>query len=356
MHLRTIARRLLAATTMFLAVAAAPAFGQADLGVALTLAGESTDRGRGFTLDGGETYEAKVTNSGPTHVTSFVLDATIDAALTVGTVGGCVPVTTGTKFPCVYTPAAPLIQGGSETITIGVTYPAPDPLNPGTATCPNDAVDVTSSATVSGGMQGTTPVTDPTAGNNTSSTSNKLRDWADLEVVSATGPANASEGETIQYVVTVRNNGPCGANDVFVDFIAPLTLNLVSVTGICVNGGSGGGTFGINDDAGCDLGIDLNNATRWAASTTGSFTATYTVGTFPSDIIHAGIPVDVAISSISATSAVTATDDPDGSNNATSLLAQVDLSDNKGCSTGGAGTLLGLLSLVALRLGRRRAS
>jgi len=88
------------------------------------------------------------------------------------------------------------------------------------------------------------------------------------------------------------------------------------------------------------------------------------VATFPKSIIKAAIPVDVDIVSRTRSAAVgppvvtadPATDDPNGDNNTAATQATVDLSANdKGCSTGGAGTLLGLLSLAALRFGRRRS-
>jgi MYXO-CTERM domain-containing protein len=367
MHLRTIARRLMAATTLSLAVAASPALGQvdADLAVTFSLRGEADAETAGLTYGGTETFRATITNNGPSHVTEFTLTATVDAALTVVGVPGCEPVDVTAPidpFPCVVTPAAPgLISGASMNVDIRVVYPVPDNLDPTTATCPAGAVTAgISGLTISGAMQGATAVNDPTSNNGPLSAIGALRNWADLEVTSITGPANAGEGQSIQYVVTLTNNGPCGANDPWADFIAPTILGVpTSLVGDCQNDAT---SFFVMNDAGCDLGIDAlppgaaNDATLWPAGATRTINATFTVGTYPSDLIHAGIPIDVAISSLAASAASTATDDPIGSNDADSFLTQVDLSDNDGCSTGGAGTLLGLLSLVALRLGRRRAS
>jgi len=156
---------------------------------------------------------------------------------------------------------------------------------------------------------------------------------ADLEVVSVNVPGNASEGQQLTYDVQVRNNGPGAPTDVFVDFVPPATVSFVSASG-CPNDA----TFG--DDAGCDIGPLASGATL-------SFSAVYQVKSFPNDIIRASIPVTVAISATGT--------DPNPDNNEAAVETRVDLSDNDGCSTGGAGTLFGLLSLVALRLGRRRS-
>lgn len=340
MHLRTIARRLLAATTLSLAVAASPAFAQtADLSVAFTLRGTNTT----ITWGGAETYRATITNNGPTHVTSFDFAAAIDAKLTIVSVTGCTATVTGQNIACTVTPASPgLVSGASTVVDVAVVYEVPATLDPTTSVCPSTTpVDFSSTATISNALQGTTPVTDAAGNNGPVASDNTLANWVDLEVTSVDGPPTASEGQSIQYTVVVTNNGPCNATNAFVDFVAPNVLGVpTNLTGDCLNPAS---DFYVFESAGCDLG-----AAAWARDTTKTFTATYTVGTYPSDLIHAGLPIDVAISADQG--------DPLGDNDAVSMLTQVDLSDNDGCSTGGAGTLLGLLSLVALRLGRRRAS
>lgn len=359
MHLRSITRWFLAASTVFLAAASAPALGQADLGVTIAQAGEgATSTGAGFTLGGGETYVVTVANAGPTHVTGFTLNATIDAALDVDGVTGCEPVTAGVPFPCTW--SGSLLSGGETSITIDVSYPAPDPLSPGTQTCPAGAVTLTSSVTISNPTQldnadppVAQPVTDPVAGNDTAASApSPLRNWAEIEVVSLDGPPNVNEGQTVTYTAVVRNNGPCDAPNTRVTLGPAATVVYVDGTAsaACTNGsGSGTGQFGVANR--CELGTLASGASQ-------TVSANYTVITFPSEIIRAAIPVDVSIASrtLAGPPVVLGADDPDGSNNSGSTSATVDLSDNEGCSTGGASTLLGLLSLVALRFGRRRSS
>jgi len=261
-------------------------------------------------------------------------------------VTGCDPVTTDVPFPC--TVSGVLLSGGEASVTVDVSYTAPDPLSPGTATCPNGAVDVTSSVTVSKPMQGTATVTDPDAGNDTAAAGSTLRNWADLEVVSVDGPANASEGQTITYTAVVRNNGPCPAPNVRVTLGPSAILTYVdgTVSATCTNGDA---AFAEANE--CEL-----ETVAPAASVTVS--ADYAVGTYPDEMISATIPVDFSIVSRTVTgpSLSLGADDPNGENDGLGTSARVDLSGNEGCSTGGAGTLLGgLLALAASRLGRRRS-
>lgn len=358
MRLRAITRLVGAAATVLLAAASAPAFGQADLGVTLTLAGEGTDStSAGITVGGAETYVVTVTNAGPTHVTGFTVNATIDPALDVDGVTGCTPVDTTPPidpFPCTWSGN---LQSLAETsFTIDVSHPVPT----GTPTCPAGAVTLTSSVTISNATQldnatppVAQPVSDPNTGNNTSAASAKLRDWADLEVVSLDGPANVGEGQTVTYTAVVRNNGPCPAPRVRASLGPAATLTYVDGTASasCTNGaGSATGQFGALNR--CELGT-MN------AAATATFSADYTVNGFPNEIIRAAIPVDVSVVSrtLAGPPVALGADDVDTDNNSGATSAIVDLSSNKGCSTGGAATLLGgLLSLAALRLGRRRSS
>ncbi|HXN82854.1 MAG TPA: hypothetical protein VN883_10275, partial [Myxococcales bacterium] len=83
-----------------------------------------------------------------------------------------------------------------------------------------------------------------------------------------------------------------------------------------------------------------------------AYTATYKVMTFPKEITGVAIPVSTdVIWNLDVKNVAPHT-------SLTGASTAVDLgSGHGGCSTGGAGTLLaGLVSLVALRLGRRRSS
>ncbi len=369
MRLRVFTRLLVAAATMFLAAASAPVLAQsADVSVTFTKGGESTVRGAGLTLGGAETYTLEATNLGPSHVTSFVVDATFTppaaapytGAIAVTAPADCVPTGAGAEpppFPCKVTFDPPLVSGAKKTMTIRITVPVPD-LDPNPAVvvlptapadCPTAGTTVTATAAIPAAtvLQGTTSV-DGSAGNNTPpAIPTPIRPWTDLGVTSVTAPGNASEGQQLDYTVVLHNNGPCAATNIFSDFLPPATLTFVSATG-CDNNA----TFGPADDAGCDLAS--HDPVAVGADLT--YGASFTVNTFPNEIIRAAVPVSVAVASTSPASTVAAVDDPDTSNNEAATETRIDLSDNEGCSTGGAGTLLGLLSLVALRFGRRRSS
>ncbi len=369
MRLRAITRLVSAAATVLLAAASGSALAQsADVSVTFTKGGESTARGAGLTLGGAETYTLEATNNGPSHVTSFVVDATFTppaapygGAIDVTAPADCV-ATGATPFPCKVTFDPPLVSGAKKSMTIGITVPVPD-LDPdpdvvvlptAPADCPTAGTTVTATATIPAAtvLQGATAVDGSAANNTPPAITTPIRPWADLSVTSVTVPGNAGEGQQLDYAVVLHNNGPCAATNVFSDFLPPSTLTLVSVTG-CDNPD----TFGPADDAGCDLASKSTVVTPFAVGADLTYGASYTVNTFPNEIIRAAIPVDVAVASLSPASTVAAVDDPDESNNSGSARTIIDLDSNKGCSTGGAATLLGgLLALAALRLGRRRSS
>ena len=321
MPLRHLTRSLAAAGTLLLA---APAFAQnADLSVALSLDGDfdtstppkATPNTAGFKLGSEETYTVTVTNTSTLIVTEFTLNATLDPALKSVSVTDCKPTGTGTSpppFPCTWT-GSPIAAGKDATITIAATYPAPDPLAPATATCPTgaDAVTVTSSVTVSNPKQDTTALTDPTASNDTASVSSHLRPWADLEVVSVDGPANANQGQTITYSATVKNNGPCLAPNVRFTFGPDGTLSYVSSTTGCTSNGR------------CELG-DL------AKGDTKTVSADYSVTTWPKEVFKAAVSMtgDVVSRNVSTATNPVATDDPNSDNDSGSTSATVDLSSN----------------------------
>jgi len=70
---------------------------------------------------------------------------------------------------------------------------------------------VVSSISISGGVQDATPVADPNAANDTSTSTELLRNWADLEITSIDGPGTTGENQVVAYTVVVANNGPCAA-------------------------------------------------------------------------------------------------------------------------------------------------
>jgi uncharacterized repeat protein (TIGR01451 family) len=341
MRLSAFVRLITAAGTVLLA---APVLAQtADLAVTISATGT-------LPVGGAKTYTVTATNNGPNYIDQFTMNVTFappsgtySAPVKIGAVtGGCVPVTTGTPFPCVVKPAAPMGTGAKVTLTIAATVPMPTPQPTLAADCPvtgTTTVTATAFADPSLIFQLGAPVTDPTPANNTATVTNSLRKFTDLALSPLLAPATTTEGGTVNYSQFVTNYGPCDATSPFVDFTPPASITFVSATG-CLNNG----TF--STDAGCTLG------TIAVGASTPPYTATYKVITFPKEITSAAIPVSTdVIWAVTVLNVAPHT-------SLTSVSTAVDLSSGHGgCSTGGAGTLVaGLVSLLALRLGRRRSS
>lgn len=336
---RVVARLLVAAVAV---ISAAPAFAQtADLAVTLTIAGEDAAATKGFAIGGTKTFTAKIENPSSTLVTEFTLDATLAAALKVASVTGCTPVTPDNAFPCNVKPKGFQASGttpGSVEVTFDVEYVQPKTLP---TACPVAADTYAVTVTVAGAKSGNTAVPDAVPANDSATASTFLRPFADLEVTALEGPGSAGEGETIKYVTHVANNGPCAATNVRATLNPSGSLSFVDVSAECTNGAA---AFAKKNR--CELGTVAVGAAV-------SFTATYSVGSFPKTQTGAAIPTDVTVASLlSADETVAAVDDPNAKNDSQSTQASVSL-NNGGCSTGGAGTLLALLPLAALRFRRR---
>ena len=108
---------------------------------------------------------------------------------------------------------------------------------------------ITNTATVTAEDQ-----TDPNTTNNTSSSSLSGTPSADL-VVTKSGPASATAGNTVTYTVTIVNNGPSDAAAVSVADTTPTGLTFVSNTGDCTTAYP------------CALGTIVNGDTRTITST-----------------------------------------------------------------------------------------
>ena len=361
MRLRVCARLFATAGLGLLVAASSPAFGQtADVAVTLT-AGTA---GSTASLGTAKTFKLTVKNNGPSHATSFTVDGTFTPpaapydTIQVGTcdangencvIAGCTPNTAGTNppaLPCTVTLAAPLVSGASATVSIPVTVLVPAaPLPTAAADCPSGDPTVgpffvRGVVSVPQVFQGATSV-DPNLGDNTSAPVDvAVTPWTDIAISDASATPNSSEGGTLQYSATVTNYGPCDATTAFSDFVYPSTILIDSST-VCAN------------DVGADFGCDLGTVNAGAAAT---YTVTATVLTFPKSVIKAAIPVSIDITCDQDIINGPDPSSPDHSP-AANVSTTIDLSKNdSGCSTGGAGTLFGLLSLVGLRFARRRKS
>jgi uncharacterized repeat protein (TIGR01451 family) len=155
------------------------------------------------------TYTVTVTNLGPSTASSIVVNDATPAGLTfAGNSGAC-----ATPYPCNL--AAPLASGQSATITTMYSIPA------------NYAgTSITNTASVS------SAATDSNLANNSSSVTTPVTASADLSIVKS-GPASYNPGSNVMYTITVTNNGPLSAANVFVTDPTPVGLGFVSNSGAC---------------------------------------------------------------------------------------------------------------------------
>ncbi|MDD2358181.1 MAG: hypothetical protein PHX13_09760, partial [Thiovulaceae bacterium] len=143
------------------------------------------------------TYTLGVTNNGPQTATSLTLTDTLPAGVTYlnasGTGWSC-SQSSGT----VTCTNSSLASGASSNVTI-------------TLTSPSTAGTITNTATV------TSAVTDPTPANNTNITQSTTVNTPSADLaLTKTAPANALTNNTIQYTITVTNNGPADTDNLTV--------------------------------------------------------------------------------------------------------------------------------------------
>jgi uncharacterized repeat protein (TIGR01451 family) len=337
MPLRLLTRLLAAAV---LAAGAAPAFAQVNLATKLSLSSTGVPLGKATS------YLLDVTNNGTEVLSEFQVDPTFDAAFTTPTgamptiVSGCTPndPTGVVLFPCTW---RGLLYGTQVAeIEISVTYPKPAGFDPATATCPTTTPVSFSTSMAISKFNGSSTITN--SGTSSDSNTSSLRPYADLEVVSVTndaGGGGVNQNATYTYTTVVKNNGPCDAPAVRVQWAPSSSFTYVdaSVSANCATNTS------MNDLNRCQLttlakGAEMTVTSQWA------------IGTYPSDLRSGN-----AIMDVTATPRGTpATDDPVAGNNTNEASNAVNGLNTSSCSTGGAaGILSGLLALAALR--RRRA-
>jgi hypothetical protein len=321
MYLRSITRLMAVAGTVLLAGAASPAFGQADVTVAIT---GPTGVNVGATND----YTVVISNgaaaAGATNVT---LTMTLPAALTDPSFAGCVVSSPATPNVCTI---ATLAAGASATVTVSAMYEVPDPYP---TTCPTTETIGAVTASVEA-------ENDTTAATATVATT-PINPFADVTVALTPPVTDINSGQTVTIHGVVTNNGPCVADAVAAEFVYPTALGFNSAT-------EGTPAFCAApvtiDEAFADFGCDMGDLVAGESRT---FDATFTLAQLPSDLLRGNYPLAASV-------AATDMYDPLPDNNAGRADNRYD-EDVSGCSTGGAGTLVGLLSLLALRFGRRRS-
>jgi uncharacterized repeat protein (TIGR01451 family) len=217
------------------------------------------------------TYTLVARNNGPATATGATVTDTLPAGLNPGTAtstqGSC--TVAGQVVTCA---VGSLASGQSETITIGATVRA-----------------AAAASTISNIAQLTGDQHDPTPGDATTlPATTDIGAAADLDVTQSVDQPSVNVGDTVQYTVTVRNNGPQTATGIALTDDLPAGLSILSIT-------PAQGTCGTGDPFACALGSLASGA-----QTTVVISARVTAadGTFPN------------------TASATATQfDPNGSNN-----------------------------------------
>jgi hypothetical protein len=171
-----------------------------DLGVSIT---DSPDP---VPASGNITYVAALTNAGPDASGSIPVTLTISGGniVSMSATGPCSPAN-ATTWNCT---ATSLASGGSSNITVLAQATSP--------------TLVQLSAVVN-------YVQDPNTGNNSASQSTTVNASADIAITKS-GPASATPGTIVTYIVNVTSNGPSNANGVVVSDPAPARLQFLSLS------------------------------------------------------------------------------------------------------------------------------
>jgi uncharacterized repeat protein (TIGR01451 family) len=153
-------------------------------------------------------YTITVSNLGPSPAANVTVSDPTPAGLTFASnAGACT-----SAFPCNVGTLNP-----SQSATITSTFNVPATYSAST---------IVNTATVSSSSN------DTNSGNNSSSVTTPVTQQADVGITKS-GPATTTPGANVVYTVTVKNNGPLSAAQVFVDDPTPTGLTFVSNSGAC---------------------------------------------------------------------------------------------------------------------------
>ncbi|MDQ8043621.1 MAG: CARDB domain-containing protein, partial [Patulibacter sp.] len=158
------------------------------------------------------TYTFTVTNDGPGTATGVDLTDTIPAGATLVSVTPPAGVTCGTGNPF-HCAVGTLPSGGSATFTVVLR---PSTSNAGSA--------------MSNPVSASSTSYDPTPGNNADFASTQVNPTAELSAAASVDHTTAAVGDTLNYLLTVTNNGPSPATNGALLVHLPAGATILSVT------------------------------------------------------------------------------------------------------------------------------
>ncbi len=176
------------------------------------LAVTQTDNPDPVIANGTLTYTVSVTNNGPSTAQSVTLTDTLPATATFVSVNGGATWSCSQAAGVVTCTRATLAPGAAPNITIVVTAPA-------------QGGTITNTAAIA------TTTTDPVAANNSDSETTTVTASADLAISQTDNPDPVTASSSLQYIVTVTNNGPSNAATLTMTDTLPAGVTFVSATG-----------------------------------------------------------------------------------------------------------------------------
>ncbi|MFC2078286.1 hypothetical protein ACFLTM_05720, partial [Candidatus Bipolaricaulota bacterium] len=225
------------------------------------------------------TYTITVTNNGPSNATNVALEDVIPTGLSYDSaIASQGTYDSGTE---IWTVGDLASAGGTATLTLSMTVDA------GTA---GQTINNTASVFAVDQL-------DPTPENNTSTVQLRVQS-ADLSVVKIVDDDTPNEGDSIQFTITLTNNGPDEATNVLISDLLPSGLTFVSAI-------PSAGTY--DDSTG-----------EWTVASIGSGVSITLILTATADIGTAGQTLTNTATAVSADQA-----DPDPSNDSASAPVTV---------------------------------
>ena len=138
----------------------------------------------------------------------------------------------GASFTC--TTTAALAPGASISYVLTLAIPSNSVL-----------ASITNTATIA-----SSPITDPNGANDSAADTDTVTTSADLSIVKTDSADPISPGNTLDYIITVTNNGPSDAVNLQVTDTVPAPASF-AITGVVVSAGS---CLVVGNNVTCDLG------------------------------------------------------------------------------------------------------